>query len=364
MTWDGNITVNILSGAQAVQRKVLGVPLHYTADVTFAADLVKQYNTPQAAIDDTELGTTAQAAVAGFFAQTPRPPHVLVGKDTKNAADYDQPDVALAAIIAENPDFYAFDCASRVEADILAVAAAAESLDRLFLGQSSDAGILAATAENVAEDLQGFAYTRTGLLYHATDTAHAAFAWLAAKLAANPDTTSTIWAYETLVGFTPDTLDDTPHENCVDQYCNTYETLGGVGATGQGILADGNRIDTLIVKDWFKARVSEGIAQLLLDASARHTKIPYTQAGLWQIAQVLINVAGRGRPKEETPAGPGGGIGHFAYRPSGEIIDIDVPLIADVDPADIAARKATISGTVTLAGAIEEVTINVAVLNS
>jgi hypothetical protein len=364
MTWDGNITVNILSGAQAVQRAVFGVPLHYTADCTFAAVLVKQYDTPQAAIDDTELGTTAKAAVAALFAQSPRPPHVLVGKDTLSAVDYDQPDVALGLIIAENPNFYAFDCGSRAEADILAVALAAESLDRLFLGQSSDAAILAGTAGNVAEDLAGFAYTRTALLYHATDTAHAGFAWLAAKLAANPDTTATIWAYETLVGITPDVLSDTEHAECVSQYCNTYETLGGVGATGQGILADGNRIDTLVTKDWFKARVAEGIAQLLLDASARHTKIPYTQAGLWQIAQVLINVANRGRPKEESNAGPGGGIGHFAYRPSGEIIDINVPKMADVDPADIASRTATISGTVTLAGAVENVTINVAVLNS
>lgn len=364
MTWDGNITVNILGAAQAVDRKVLGVPLHYTVDVTFASVLVKQYDTPQAAIDDTELGTTAKAAVAAHFNQQPRPPHVLVGKDTKITVDYDQPAVALAAIIAENPDFYAFDCGSRAEADLLATALAAESLDRLFLAQSSDAAILAATAGNVAEDLKGFAYTRTGLLYHATDTAHAAFSWLSAKLAADPDTTATIWAYETLAGITVDTLTDTQHTNCVDQYCNTYETFKGVGATGQGILADGNRIDSLIAKDWFKARVEEGIAQLLLDASSQHTKIPYTQAGLWQIAQVLINVAGRGRPKEETPAGPGGGIGHFAYRASGEIIDINVPNIADVDPADITAREATISGTVTLSGAIESVTINVAVLNS
>lgn len=361
MVWDGNIQINILGKAQAVQRKVLGVPLHYTADVTFATVLVKKYETPQAAIDDTELGTTAKAAVAGFFTQTPRPPYVLVGKDTKNVTDYDQPDVALAAIITENPDFYAFDCGSRDEADVLAVALAGETLDRLYMAQSSDAAILAATAGNVAEDLKGFAYARTGLLYHATDTAHAGFAWLAAKLAANPDHTSTIWSYETLVGITPDVLDDTEHGNCVDQYCNTYEFFKKVGSTGQGILADGNRIDSLIAKDWFKARVTEGIAQLLLDASARHIKIPYTDAGLWQIAGVLKAWADRGC-KDLTKDMHG--IGHFKSRPSGETIDLNVPLIGDVDPADITARKATISGTVSLAGAIEEITLNIAVLNT
>jgi len=87
--------------------------------------------------------------------------------------------------------------------------------------------------------------------------------------------------------------------------------------------------------------------------SALGSKVPYTQAGLWQIASCFKAVADLGYR-----------LGHFQLTPSGTTIDLTVPAIADVAPADITARQATISGTVYLAGAIETATVNAAVLNS
>lgn len=350
--WDGLIQVNILGGAPAVNRRVFGIPLHLTADQTFASATVKSYSSAAEAAADSELGTTAKAAVAAAFGVSPRPPMVKVGKAT---AGYTSIDTDLDAILVADDYWFGLDLASRDEANIQTTANWAETNQRLFMAQSSDADILSATAGNVAEDLQTAAYAYTGILYHATDAKHAVMTWLSKKLAVDPDVQTTTWSKASLPGVEMDKLTTTQHGNCVSQNCNTYEIFFGLPATGPGKTSDGAWIDTLISKEWFKARTIERIAQYLSDTSNRGQKVPYSNKGLQTIAGLIRSVAKRGAPKGE------GGAGHFKRFSTGELIRMHVPQIKDVPAQDIIDREVNISAEVLLAGAAESVVLNVSV---
>lgn len=351
MSWNNSVQVNIYSGAPAVGQAQFGIPLHFTDGASFAAVLVKSYTSAAEVNADSELDAATKALVAQAFNASPKPPVVKVGKATASYADVTDD---LNAIIAEDNDWFSLDCASRTEAVILEIAAWAETVNKIYIAQSSDAAILAATAGNVAEDLQGLAYNHTALIYHATDTEAAALVWQAQKDMANPDYTATIWRYANLSGISVDVLDSTEHDNCVDQECNTYEYFASVGATGKGVMASGKPIDQVVSELWLQARIQEAVSQLLLDRSSFGQKIPYSNVGIATFVGVISGVITRGRPRDD------GGIGHFRYYADGKLAHFTVPDITNIALASIEDRKLIdLKVSVLLSGAIEELVLPV-----
>lgn len=79
MTWDSNVTVTVVSGAQAVDRAVLNIPLHLTDSPTFP-ERVRTYGSPAEAAADTLLGTEGTDAVDAHFAQDLHAPTIKIGK--------------------------------------------------------------------------------------------------------------------------------------------------------------------------------------------------------------------------------------------------------------------------------------------
>lgn len=339
------VVVNISSSPGAVSRKSFGTPVHATEDVGAGfTERIRFYTTNLEAQADGDLDPPAKVAAATFFSQEPRPPTLGIARVAFVTLSDDLDEVRV-----ENDNWYGLDISSRAEADILAAAAWTETNEKLFGGQTSDAAVLANTAGNVMEDLAGFTYKRTWSIYHSTDTEHAALAWFAKKLAADPDSQVTFWKAATLAGIVSDVISTTQKNNIFINKGNVYLTLGGVGATGEGTLADGLPIDTRISKDWFKARLEEETAQVILDLSNTNRKISYDNDGIATIENIL-----RGR------AQVGERLKHFRADAS----TFDVPALADIDDADITARELTLSATLILAGAIQKVIYNVVVLTA
>lgn len=79
MSFDGNVTATVVSGAQAVERAVLNIPLHLTTGPTFP-ERVRTYSSAAEAAADTLLGTLGTAAVNAHFAQDLHAPQIKIGR--------------------------------------------------------------------------------------------------------------------------------------------------------------------------------------------------------------------------------------------------------------------------------------------
>jgi len=341
------IDVNILSDAPPVSTADFDIIMLMHAGATFAASLVKTYNSPAELDADGELNAAAIAAGKFLFAQTQNPGKLKICRAGVEL-DYG---LDLAAAYAEDPNFYAVAIDVRTDTEVEDVSTWVQTQgDKLFLAQTADADILTDTTPNILSVLAGLSNSRTLLAWHLTDLEEMALSWGAYKLSADPDQKVTSWPHVSLAGVAIDDLTSTERGNILDNNANCYLNLKGAPEAYGGKTVTGIFVDTLLSGDWLKARIEEGIATLLRDVSARNEKVPYTDAGIAQIAAVVRRYLARG---EE--------IGHF--RPGSSTVT--VPLLSTIDPAIVASRELTISATTILAGAIDQaVTVNIVVTAS
>lgn len=250
----------------------------------------------------------------------------------------------LALVAAEDNDWYGIALESRKAWNIEQAAIYAQSNDKLFVAQSSDADILTTATDDIASTLQTLTYTKSGVEYHADDLEFADVAWLANRLSVNPDNASTTWAKVMLVGVTPqDAITSTAKANLLGKNANVYLTLLKVGATGAGTVASGEWIDVVVTADWLKFRLQEDIAQTLLNASNRGDKVPFTDQG--------INIFGA---LVESRLDQGSEIGHFIA----DTAIVNLPALADFSTTDRNNRHLAFTFSVQPAGAIHTTTIN------
>lgn len=349
-TLDINVVVNLLSGAVQIDSAVFNEIALLSDDVTFGASPgdYKIIESAAAAATDAELGAGPKAKAATFFSQPLHPPTLTVVRATALYAD-----VAgdLVAMLANRDSIYCVTLDDRTKANNLDVGAFALANERLAVLQSSDADLLAGTAGNVAETLQGLTNNRAAVLYHDVDAEGGDIAWAAQALAVDPDLASTTWAYKQLAGVSPTQgVDDTAKTAILDDGGNVYLPFKGVSAVFPGVAAAGAYLDTVVSKDWLKNRVAERIAQGLLDASARGKKIPYDDEGIGQIASFVQEVLDIGVAADPP---------HFLAGSTQVII----PKRSSIPDADVTARELKqLRAQATLAGSIETVTLNIAVL--
>lgn len=356
MTIDGNILINVLPSANAVRRQSFGRQVIATDAVE--AGFTETHRIYQKASDasaDADLSAGAKAAVATFFQQGLHSTDVAVMKATQTTTPYDNIAADLAALDLVL-DFYGVTCQSRVQTDVEAAAAwVAANSPRLGYFQTSDAAVLAQTALNVAENLQGLNYDNVALAWHDNDAQNYDVAQMAYKLAADPDQTTTQWAYTPLTGVTVPTqaaLGAADRVVLEGYNCNYYATLRGAPATWPGVTVNGNKIDELTSRDWYQARAEEQTAQHILNKSAQNRKVPFTDKGMRELSGIMLAIGRRG----ENPQ-----LGHF--RPGS--FSVDIPPITDVPSADVQGRIFQVgTAQAILAGSIEKVVWNVAITSS
>ena len=334
------IEVNILSSAPQVATQTFDYILLLLEAATFATATVKSFSSPAAIADDSELSEAQQARAQELWAQANNPGKLLIGEGGGATIGED-----LDAALAADDRFYGVVLISRTAADIEAAATWCETNKRLLVAQSSDADVK--TGAGILDTLTGASRKRSVLIFHDEDTEGADIAWAAAKLSAVPDQFSTTWAAATLSGITQDSLSGTERDAIIGADGNVYLSLGGVGATAPGKTCDGSFIDVVVVQDWLEARIEEAVAQLMLNVSARNSKIPYTDAGLQQIASAVRGVLARAES-----------LGHLRKDSS----MVDVPLVSTLSDSTIQSREATISASCVLAGAVDQkITVNLVV---
>lgn len=301
-THDTNINVQIVLDAAAPAQAGFGIAMLVaevagydaqtdprTLSFTSSADVAT-------ALDAGEVSSTAAAILNAALAQQPRPATVKLGRKEELESYTD----ALTAIEAEDPTWYGVAIESRLAADIVAVAQWVETRPRLFIAQSSDTDWLTSgvpagfTALEVLE--------RTALIFHTTDTEGADFAWLANRLAFDPDTFSAPWDTRIFgVQSYDSNITAGQREAAFANNANLMLPYGPVQTFVDPGINVGNRpIYELITRDWFQLRLEQKIAQAKINASARGTKIPLGQQGI----SIL-------RPLVESQFSEGVAAGHF-----------------------------------------------------
>lgn len=258
--------------------------------------------------------------------------------------DHADPGIAAALneILLENSSWYSLVTLFNSRAYILAVAAWAETNEKLYVVASQDTPIIndsTSIASDVAFALKDSAYARTACSYHPSNAVFFDAAWQGKCLPLDPG--SETWKFKTLSGVSPTVLTGTHQQNLADKNCNYYYTVGGVNITTEGTVAAGEYIDVVRFRDWLKARMSERIFAKLINAK----KIPFTDAGI-----AVIEAEIRAQLDE------GVSVGGLASDPA---YTVTVPKASAVSSGDKAARRLTgVSFTGTLAGAIHSLEIN------
>jgi len=212
--------------------------------------------------------------------------------------------------------WYGLALCSNSAADIENTAGFIETLKKIYIAVSSDAGIDSGSSTDVASILQGKGYKRTALMYSPGSAALGIeAAWLGGSLPADPG--SNTWKFNNLVGITPDFFTDSSRLRLIGSVdrlgnrtssgknVNIYETVGGTGVTEEGWMAGGQFIDQTIFGDWLQANIQSGIFTALVNAGKAGKKIPYTDKGVGVIESIVRAVL-----KQGSDDGGTGGIDH------------------------------------------------------
>tara|TARA_R110000824_G_scaffold30668_7_gene100631 strand:+ start:5754 stop:6812 length:1059 start_codon:yes stop_codon:yes gene_type:complete len=290
-----NITINITLAPAPLQIAGFGIPLLIVDGATssLGGDRVRTYaGTDGAQADNTagELSAAALAGVTAAFSQRTSPALVKVGlRDATDAYD-----VALAEIIAFDPDFYGVAIESRAAADQLLVSTAVEASNRLFVLQSSDADWKTPTLPAAYTALAGV--ERTAVVYHDTDAAWGDLAWLANRLVFDPDIKSAPWD-AAVQGVASYATAPTAGEkiNLDNNFANNGLIYGAENFfIDAGVNAAGRALHEIETADWFDARLREAVVGVKTAASARGDKIVIGPTGQGQLLAEISALFQRG----------------------------------------------------------------------
>ncbi|HEV7717120.1 MAG TPA: DUF3383 family protein [Steroidobacteraceae bacterium] len=278
-----------------------------------------------------------------FTATTPGALHSLTGV-TGNIAFADLTTNPTGGGIAQdltdannvNSGWYGLQIDSQSKPEILAAAAWVEANKKLFVPASADAACKdPASTTDVMALVDAANYARTAVIYHPSPSHYAGARWMGKQFPKPAGSTN--WAHQQLSAEAY-ALTGAEIAAIEDKSGNFFITNNSLSTTFWGTSGAGEWIDTTHFCDWMRARTQERYFALLVGLE----KLPYTQAGLEAAgaelhAQFLEGVAAGGIDGDSP-------------------IVIEVPNLADIDPADKAGRNLPgIRGSARLAGAVNTI---------
>lgn len=332
------VSVQISRETQTVDRASFGIPLFVVDHGDTAATITERvtaYSGIAGVADDYAATDVAYKMAAAAFSQEIRPERVkicLKGTDETYVE-------ALTAAVAADNDWYAIACETVLKADIEAIAAYVETLDKIYIARTADADVKTSATDDVASVLNAAEYDRTAVIYDSLAvTQYADAAWIGACIVNDPG--SQTWAYWSLNGITYNSLTAAEADYAHAKKVTTYERVAGVNVTVGATVASGEYIDVMRGVDWLKARMQERIYGKIINAK----KIPYTNAG---IAIIETQV------REQLDIAIEQGL--IAPEPA---YTVTVPDVLDTDEADRQARTLkNVNFRARLAGALHKVEI-------
>lgn len=197
---------------------------------------------------------------------------------------------ALTDLFAVDDTAYYIGCSSHSDANVSAIAAYAESLDKMYVHATQVAGVLVpATTTDIASVLQDAAYDHVITLYNASADSSYAEGGIVGAMAAITAGTSTL-EDKTMTGVTVDSLNATQRSSCEAKNVAYYMPIAGVNSVFNSKVASGQFFDTIVFADWLKARLAEEIYGLLKRESDLGRKVSYDEAGFSKIRQACRRV--------------------------------------------------------------------------
>lgn len=214
-------------------------------------------------------------AASDFFAQSPNPGSLKIGRIDSGADWSDELDL----IIAQDNDWYGLVITDRTLADQTDVAAWAETNKKMFFICSNSGDILnSGVSSDIASVVQTADYDYSGAIYH--ETAPSAFfdaGWISNFLSFEPGAATA--KFKTITGFSASNLSAASRSAALAKSCNLYSTIGDRAITEEGTVGSGEFMDVIRDLDWLESEMANNIFDLL----ATTPKVPYTNAGIAQV---------------------------------------------------------------------------------
>lgn len=312
--------------------------------ITGDSDSVLTDNEEQAGEETlTQLHLEAKNPGTAFSVKVTSNLTVSMDATTEDIAD------TMAAVVASDSDFYGVALASRDDADILAMAAWAESNEKLFgTATAADGAKNSEITNDIGSQLQAKNYYRTFWFYHAlAATEYPECAIMARCFSINPG--GETWANKQLSSITTDSLSETEALAVQGKNGNTFEPFRNISITQNGKVAAGEWIDVIRFRDWLAEEIKVNVFNLLINRD----KVPYTDAGIAAIESQVRAALTLGQTR--------GGIAPTEYDENGNQnlgFTISVPLSSSISPNQKALRILNdVKFTARLAGAIHVVNI-------
>jgi hypothetical protein len=175
---------------------------------------------------------------------------------------------------------------SRLKADILNAAAWVQTRNHLYVACSNDTDVLAATADNVAEELADAGYTHTLLTWIGDEDDYMDAALLGRTLPLQVGS----WTpdMQTLVGVTADEFTSTQVANLEAQYVTFYVNIGGRSTVRGGWASNGNWWDAYLGALWIESEANLAVFNMMARLSPN--KLPFTDAGIQLVVNELRGV--------------------------------------------------------------------------
>lgn len=292
------ITPSTVTNSATYTFTINGRTVTYTADgATTATEISDGLRAALAALSPAEPVTGTGTTTVIITANEAGVPFTVAESDAKLTLVHTTASTGieddLAAARAAGANWYATLLTSR-SADVIYRAATwvegnSGTIPLILIAQTNDAAVrdtVYGSAEtDLGSRLKAANFTRTALLWHALDAEYLDAAFAGRMLPEDPGTET--WALKELSGVTVDTH-TTTQKNILQgsaplagKNVNLFYALTSANSiTSRGTMSSGDWIDLIRFADFLKARISEGIASLMLAAK----KIPFTDDGLQLLA--------------------------------------------------------------------------------
>lgn len=345
----GIIKVDITRETKPIGQKGFGTILIVGTGATFT-QRINFYTDPDDIAAVVTGGTASMEYIMAstIFSQNPHITTVAIGKKLVDDDTYED---TLAAIKAENADFYGVLLASRVLAEQKEVVQWVQANARVCAIASADVNIPGQPAEvdltSIARFVKAGSYDRTCVIYHSQAATQAVDAGLLG-LILSYDPGSYTGAFKSIAGCTVDKLSETARKNCHAKYASTYQAVAEVPVLLYSYVGTGEFIDIIIFADWLTARIAEANFRLL----ATTKKMSYNEITSFETAtKQVLDRGQKNKGISETEFDKATGLQIGGYM-------TNFPRSRDIPQNDKALRKLTNAKfKAYLAGAVHSVAI-------
>lgn len=236
--------------------------------------------------------TSATPGVFFDLIGLPLPQNMTVFDNTADAGSGTSTAGDLDNVVAVNADaWYSVHYDHASSAQILGsggIAKHVEALQKICVLNTSDTICVsqspAADTTSVAHVLQAETIGRTSLLYSANALLpYSAGAWTGEMLSTTPGAAN--WAFKSIAGSLPDTLNSGYAANAKAKNLNTYQTLGGRNVTLWGTTPSG-WLDIEVGIDWLVATIQSACWSV----TVANQKIAYTDSGMLSYKAAVMGV--------------------------------------------------------------------------